>query len=63
MRRQRFMKKQRVPLGGAERFALEREEFSRYVRSDGQVGTRNYWLVVPLVFCENRNILDDEAGV
>ena len=30
--------------------------FSGYVRVDGQVGTRNYWLVVPLVFCENRNI-------
>jgi altronate hydrolase len=29
---------------------------SCYHRSDGQVGTRNYWLVVPLVFCENRNI-------
>lgn len=30
--------------------------FRGYHRSDGQVGTRNYWLVVPLVFCENRNI-------
>lgn len=30
--------------------------FSGYERSDGQVGTRNYWLVVPLVFCENKNI-------
>src|SRR5882672_9509173 len=30
--------------------------FQGYVRNDGQVGTRNYWLVVPLVFCENRNI-------
>jgi altronate hydrolase len=30
--------------------------FCGYQRSDGQVGTRNYWLVVPLVFCENRNI-------
>lgn len=30
--------------------------FLGYPRSDGQVGTRNYWLVVPLVFCENRNI-------
>ena len=30
--------------------------FSGYIRADGQVGTRNYWLVVPLVFCENRNI-------
>ena len=32
--------------------------FQGYRRSDGQVGTRNYWLVVPLVFCENRNILN-----
>lgn len=30
--------------------------FSGYHRADGQVGTRNYWLVLPLVFCENRNI-------
>src|SRR5690349_16083391 len=30
--------------------------FLGYQRSDGQVGTRNYWLVVPLVFCENRNV-------
>ena len=30
--------------------------FLGYHRPDGQVGTRNFWLVVPLVFCENRNI-------
>lgn len=30
--------------------------FQGYHRADGQVGTRNYWLVIPLVFCENRNI-------
>lgn len=30
--------------------------FLGYQRADGQVGTRNFWLVVPLVFCENRNI-------
>jgi altronate hydrolase len=30
--------------------------FLGYQRADGQVGTRNYWLVVPLVFCENKNI-------
>ena len=30
--------------------------FQGFLRSDGQVGTRNYWLVVPLVFCENKNI-------
>ncbi len=31
--------------------------FAGYHRLDGQVGTRNYWVVVPLVFCENNNIL------
>ena len=30
--------------------------FAGHPRSDGQIGTRNYWLVVPLVFCENKNI-------
>jgi altronate hydrolase len=30
--------------------------FLGFHRADGQVGTANYWLVVPLVFCENRNV-------
>jgi altronate hydrolase len=30
--------------------------FLGYQRPDGEAGTRNYWLVVPLVFCENRNV-------
>lgn len=30
--------------------------FEGYHRPDGKVGTANYWLVIPLVFCENRNI-------
>lgn len=30
--------------------------FNGYLRSDGSVGVMNYWLVVPLVFCENRNL-------
>jgi len=34
----------------------QKREFLGYRRSDGQVGTRNYWIVVPLVFCENHNI-------
>jgi altronate hydrolase len=34
----------------------QHKTFLGYHRSDGQVGTRNYWLVVPLVFCENKNI-------
>lgn len=30
--------------------------FNGYVRSDGRVGTANYWLFIPTVFCENRNL-------
>lgn len=30
--------------------------FDGFHRPDGQVGTRNYWIVLPMVFCENRNI-------
>ncbi|SHM97160.1 altronate hydrolase [Chitinophaga jiangningensis] len=30
--------------------------FMGYHRADGSVGTGNYWLVIPLVFCENRNV-------
>lgn len=42
--------------------------FMGYHRSDGSVGTANHWLVIPMVFCENRNIevlkesLLDELG-
>jgi altronate hydrolase len=42
--------------------------FMGYHRDDGLVGTRNYWLVLPLVFCENRNVdrmreaLEEELG-
>jgi altronate hydrolase len=32
------------------------KSFLGYQRADGQVGTRNYWVVLPLVFCENRNL-------
>jgi altronate hydrolase len=30
--------------------------FDGYHREDGQVGTANYWIVLPMVFCENRNL-------
>ena len=30
--------------------------FNGFLRSDGQVGTANYWLFIPTVFCENRNL-------
>src|SRR5882757_2052220 len=29
----------------------QQRTFQGYVRADSQVGTRNYWIVVPLVFC------------
>ena len=35
----------------------QKRTFKGYRRPDGKVGTYNYWLVLPLVFCENRNIL------
>ena len=34
----------------------ENKTFMGYHRDDGSVGTANYWIVIPLVFCENRNI-------
>ncbi|MBN9381333.1 MAG: altronate dehydratase [Chitinophagaceae bacterium] len=30
--------------------------FKGYHRADGSVGTANYWVVIPMVFCENRNL-------
>lgn len=36
--------------------AFQHRTFQGYPRKDGRVGTRNYWIVFPLVFCENRNI-------
>ena len=34
----------------------ENKTFMGYHRPDGSVGTANYWVVIPLVFCENRNV-------
>ena len=48
--------------------AWQQRTFMGYQRADGQVGTRNYWVVLPLVFCENRNVerlreaLEEELG-
>ncbi|WP_426058838.1 UxaA family hydrolase [Hymenobacter sp. B1770] len=36
--------------------AWQTRTFMGFHRADGRVGTANYWLVIPLVFCENRNI-------
>jgi len=35
---------------------FEHRTFNGYARKDGRVGTANYWLFIPTVFCENRNL-------
>jgi altronate hydrolase len=35
---------------------FQNRTFMGYHRADGKVGTANYWIVIPMVFCENRNI-------
>lgn len=34
----------------------QQQTFQGIIRENGAVATANYWLVVPLVFCQNRNI-------
>jgi len=49
---------------GGEKLSWEAPDVSRwkdrtfngYHRADGSVGTANYWLIIPMVFCENRNV-------
>lgn len=36
--------------------AFDNRTFMGYHRKDGSVGTANYWLVIPMVFCENKNL-------
>jgi altronate hydrolase len=36
--------------------AWKDKTFMGYHRKDGSVGTANYWLIIPLVFCENENV-------
>lgn len=35
---------------------FQNKTFLGYHREDGRVGTANHWLVIPMVFCENRNV-------
>jgi altronate hydrolase len=48
--------------------AFKNLSFNGYHRHDGRVGTANYWLFIPTVFCENRNldvireVLQNELG-
>lgn len=36
--------------------SFKNRTFNGYHRNDGKVGTANYWLFIPTVFCENRNL-------
>lgn len=36
--------------------AFKGRTFMGFHRQDGAVGTANYWIVIPMVFCENRNV-------
>jgi altronate hydrolase len=36
--------------------SFQNKTFNGYHRKDGKVGTANYWLFIPTVFCENRNL-------
>jgi altronate hydrolase len=36
--------------------SFREQTFKGYLREDGRVGTANYWLFIPTVFCENRNL-------
>jgi altronate hydrolase len=60
--------RQPAPAQVPDASAWKTHTFLGYHRADGQVGTRNYWIVVPLVFCENRNVeqmreaLEEELG-
>ena len=42
---------------------FDKRTFDGYHRLDGKVGTANFWLVIPLTFCENRNLDVIEAAL
>ena len=42
---------------------FDERTFYGYHRLDGKVGTANFWLVIPLTFCENRNLDVIEAAL
>jgi altronate hydrolase len=55
--------KERVEWKGPDVSSFVGRTFMGYHRPDGKVGTLNYWLVIPLVFCENRNLETIEASM
>ncbi len=49
-------KKKTAPWTPPDTSRWKNRTFMGYHRPDNQVGVANYWLVIPLVFCENRNV-------
>ena len=47
---------QKINWVGPKIDAYTKKTFLGYHRENGSVGTENNWLVIPLVFCQNRNI-------
>ncbi|HIX55046.1 MAG TPA: altronate dehydratase family protein [Candidatus Sphingobacterium stercoripullorum] len=43
--------------------AFSNRTFLGFHRDNGKIGTANYWLVIPMVFCENRNVLTLKASM
>ena len=41
---------------GPDTSKFKGKTFDGFQREDGRVGTANYWLFIPTVFCENRNL-------
>lgn len=46
----------RVDWNSPDVSSWEERTFDGYHRSNGSVGTANHWIVIPMVFCENRNV-------
>lgn len=51
-----YSKKRDIPWSAPDVEKWKDRTFNGYLRSDGRVGTANYWLFIPTVFCENRNL-------
>jgi altronate hydrolase len=49
-------KKTEIPWQKPDTSPWHGRTFEGYRRDDGRVGTANHWIVVPLVFCESRNL-------
>ncbi|MHB1921669.1 MAG: UxaA family hydrolase [Chitinophagaceae bacterium] len=52
-----YSKKRDLPWKALNVSGWENRTFKGYHRDDGRVGTMNYWLFIPMVFCENRNLI------